>query len=432
MVFYAGQTTLKTTFANAAARVPGAGLGSGSKQTKVSTIKNLNDPNAPQLTDRDEYVSSAEYAFVMDYIKNHSDEGFTDVDLTNYYVQNVGVNPEPYVTETMNGSETIYPGEHMVSLYFNSSSVIDYSNGKGPRLLIQGLPLNGSAGPQYKENISDNNFSLKTEHYRYFYIEYEGKTALYLGYDFAAFKSAQGLDLPGDGIYNDWVLKITPYTAPVVEDPDVDEDPVPNNEGPAPTQIVGKGEVEVNLSVNAAKVEGDYIASKLSIHVRDTSDVEVFLPVRAEFYCDTDDMNIVLSHRLEQVAYNTARTNSMSMEIAGQTVTLTVTYEADGIRVTTSGINATVLKYLRETYGDGLTFEVWNYYHSNLITRDVLQESLNLSTVEFLDGRVGKYINAFGKVDEAPNPLDCTVFPINPGYALSGDTNEYHKIYLPE
>src|SRR3712207_8051794 len=45
-------------------------------------------------------------------------------------------------------------------------------------------------------------------------------------------------------------------------------------------------------------------------------------------------------------------------------------------RVKTQGINETVLKELREKYGDGITFEVWNYFKSEAITREQLQPML--------------------------------------------------------
>ncbi len=156
--------------------------------------------------------------------------------------------------------------------------------------------------------------------------------------------------------------------------------------------------------MNDEKTEDDYIATKLSIHVRSITDVEVFIPAPAEYYCDADDMYIVLSHKDEAYQYGD-NSNVTTYEINGNPVTLTVKYEADGIRVTTDGINESVINYLKETYGDGITFEVWNYYNSSItdeagnvtdVTRDQLQALLNNSTVTFLDADPSQYINAYG------------------------------------
>ena len=181
--------------------------------------------------------------------------------------------------------------------------------------------------------------------------------------------------------------------------PDPDD---PYNNPEKPEYYENKAHVEVNLSVNDEKETGDYIATKLSIHVRDTTDVEVFIPVGADYYCEADDMYIVELH--DSVYVYNELTEQTQIEVAGQTVTLTVTFENGGIRVTTDGINADVLKYCRENFGDGITFEVWNYYKDNT-TRDDLKPSLDASTITFLDKEPDYYINAFAKLREYTEPI---------------------------
>ena len=71
----------------------------------------------------------------------------------------------------------------------------------------------------------------------------------------------------------------------------------------------------------------------------------------------------------------------------------------------TQGVNKAVLKALREQYGDGITFEVWNYFKSEIaipgtenteaFTREKLQPMLDKSTVSFTEAP-GRYVNAFG------------------------------------
>lgn len=198
---------------------------------------------------------------------------------------------------------------------------------------------------------------------------------------------------------------------PVIDEEPTDPDPVDPVDPQEDPVVETTDEVEVNLSLNADKsgeANGDYISTKLSIHVRSLTGVEVFIPAPAEYYCQADDMYIVLSHKDDNYVYgdNSIQT---SYDVNGNTVTLTVSYEADGIRIKTDGINESVINYLKETYGDGITFEVWNYYNSIIkdaagndvtVTRDDLQVLLNQSTVSFLDADPGRYVNAYGAVSD--------------------------------
>lgn len=83
-------------------------------------------------------------------------------------------------------------------------------------------------------------------------------------------------------------------------------------------------------------------------------------------------------------------------------VTATVEFEAGSIRVKTSGINADVLKYLRQTHGDGITFEMWNYFNENA-TRAALKPTLDASTVSFTTPT--PYYIAFALLNEGKNPV---------------------------
>lgn len=172
-----------------------------------------------------------------------------------------------------------------------------------------------------------------------------------------------------------------------------------------PIYYEDKGHVEVNLSVNDKKDKDDYIWSKLSIHVRDTTDVEIFIPVGAEYYCEADDFYIVQKHDKEDAYVYTDNTEKVEMEIAGQKVTLTIKHEQNGMRITTDGINSAVLKECRKTYGDGITFEVYSYYNEKITSREMLKTMLDQTTIKFLDEEPDYYINAFGKVREYTAPI---------------------------
>lgn len=207
--------------------------------------------------------------------------------------------------------------------------------------------------------------------------------------------------------------------------PDPTPDPIPTPDpDPTPSIVAGNGSVEVNFSIYERQYEAN--ETKLSIHVRDTTDVTVVIPTSADYYCAADDMLIVQKHDIAQM-YNT--TSSVDMNINGNIVTLTTTYSKDNITITTKGINADVLKYLRKTYEDGITFEINSYFATKridgdgnevAITRDELQQILNRTTIAF-EKTPAFYLNAFGVLGDtgSVNPLDCNVTPAVP--SLFGD-----------
>lgn len=217
------------------------------------------------------------------------------------------------------------------------------------------------------------------------------------------------------------VEPVDPAPNPVDPKPEL---PLPD---PAPEVVAGNGSVEVNFSINERQYESN--DTKLSIHVRDTTDVTLFIPTPADYYCPVDQMLIVQKYD-EAMTYSS--TSSVDLNINGNNVRLTTTYTATGITISTSGINADVLKYLRNTYGDGLTFEINSYFNTKrvdangntvAITREELQDMLNRTTISFV--KTPKfYLNAFGvlKDTQTVNPYDCFVTPANT--ALFGERKE--------
>lgn len=203
-----------------------------------------------------------------------------------------------------------------------------------------------------------------------------------------------------DGIFND-----DPET------PDVPDVTVPgHNHG---------SEVEVNL--HGVERNGGYLESHLSLHLRHAGDVEVFIPVPTAYTCEADDLDIVMKHEANHMTHNASFTlkDSASSPYGELTVSITVAYEDDGIRITTHGVTEEVIAWCREKCdGDGITFEIWNYYNDpeklgeNLgISYDDLLYLLNKATIRFLGDELPEtYINSFGKdADVSEYGRDCTV-----------------------
>lgn len=280
-------------------------------------------------------------------------------------------------------------------------------------------------------------------HFEYIIIEIDGN--YYVCFDFYATHpkgqdANKNMDVERDWIFNDWIVKISPaYHVGETPDPTPGEDPDPtpgvdpDPETPeTPVEVKHDNEVEINLhgvEKGEDPLNPEYYESHLSIHVRHATDVEVFIPIPANLYCPEDDMYIFETHLNGNGAYGGSQTEyTVTYPVAEYTVTLTVKLEEEGIRVTTDGINQDVIDYLFEKNGDGITFEVWNYFGDSGIDQygvehnhgaidiETLINHLNKSTVKFLDSEPDYYINAFhyeydgeGNKGEGINPHDCKV-----------------------
>lgn len=360
-----------------------------------------------------EAVTTEEKDKVMAYLAAHPNEGSTEFNHYNYFIQYVGGSYTTYTSEQYpelkdnNGaSHSVTGTNHMDYIQFVNQNgetlhINDYNSGYGPRALVLNLKITGA---NYHDSWGDKD-QIKTDKYRFYTIDGN----LYLCFDYATAKNS-GENFAGDGVYNDYVIKITPAcdepTTPPSPDPETPDPTDPDPEDPeTPVVTVNNGHVEVNL---AAKDYKDYEASKLSVHVRDTVNFKVFIPVPDQYYCAEDDMYIVEKH-YDNMTYNNLST-TMEREIAGQKVTLSITYAAEGIYIESAGINSKVLEYCRNVYGDGLTFEVNNYYNA-AITRANLIQALNQSTITFTDRKPKAYINTIieDNKDAIGNLLDCVV-----------------------
>lgn len=202
--------------------------------------------------------------------------------------------------------------------------------------------------------------------------------------------------------------------APAPETPETPETPE------AGTSHNHNNEVEVNL--HGVERNGGYLESHLSIHVRYAGDVEVFIPVPIQYTCDADDMDIVMKHEANHMSHTKEWTlkDSETSQYGPLKVSVTVTYEDGGIRITTHGITEDVIAWCGEKFdGDGITFEIWNYYNdpdkvaelpNGGISLEELQYLLNQATVKFLGANLpDAYINAFAEDNGTRNSNDCKV-----------------------
>lgn len=396
----------------------------------------------------------------------------------NYYVQQIYKGESSYRAKDNNGgdsNEYVIGSDKMNHLQANNGGSYEHINNfnYGNNTNIPGkcgcgkvhsgttLMINMSL-----DNIEPNNQFGFDESWgtqpkffnNYIIVEYEGY--YYVGFDYEAHKqrdthnSGEAMQIDRDWNFTDWIVRIIPAypkgTTPGQpgdsEDNDKPGDSEDNDQpgnGGSETINWHENEVEVNFSINDTHDHYDIedLVSKLSIHVRYPNDVTVTIPVPTSHVVEADDLAIVLSHKTPDESYG--KSHTATYNINGNDVKLKVTYFQDEddatttyIMVTTTGINEDVINYLMEKNGDGINFEIYNYYHwnekdsdgnwvrkpGNVQISELQTSHLNNATITFHDKNYPDYyINAFGceynddgeKIEDLKKVNDCTVSIVN-------------------
>ncbi len=108
------------------------------------------------------------------------------------------------------------------------------------------------------------------------------------------------------------------------------------------------GEVEVDIH---QQTHDSWDEIKTAIHIRDTVDVTVRIPIPEQYLAEQDDFRIRV-----WTAYYTVGNSSYP-------ITITAIHETEDLIINVSGVTAELLnKAKEETNGDGITVEVCSYY----------------------------------------------------------------------
>lgn len=407
---------------------------------KTDNFYYLYKNNAPSTSDRGEAVSTQEYNYVMKYLADHPNEGNTECNLRNYFIQNVGSSYATYDLQFIDGSGSVHHtqqatgGNQMDYLVINGFHMGDYNASYGPRALVINNPLQPEISYRDSWGTQDN---IKTNKYRFYYIPNEDGNgySLYLCFDYAVKKYDNGqLDFQGDGVYNDWVIKIVPAdgseivpptntnpdTPEIPETPDTPTDPdngddegddngddnvdetpstpetpntptTPNN--PNATNRHGN-EVEVNYAIldSHSQYSVADLVTKLSIHVRKATDVVINIPIPSKYLVESDDLYIfdehyngvyggatnLLENQSTSVSYtiynsdhSVAGVVTLYVDFMGGDSSLGAAFSQGYIRVRTEGIDRNVIDACWNTNQDGINFEVYNYFQTeNVVWND--------------------------------------------------------------
>lgn len=443
---------------------------SGSENFGGSTGTRAAEAAAPAAVTQSEVAAAKAYFNSMDM--NHVQLGGKEISIDdlagwkNYYVQEVASG------NRLSGDLAIFVGTNDDEIV--NIAIWDLDPAEVVKLLNTDEYLTNSArvnvDPSSSPLVTDHpikDFSFDTNGYTYSGqkvtgVRSSGNKGIFPNYllaeldgeEGAAYVAFYGYTDQNNGFWNR-IIKITKVDLPddpVVEEP-AEDDAVESEE------ILHNNEVEVNLSVMDSHryYNDEELITKLSIHVRTATDVTVRIPVPVEILVPKDDLDIAIRH--PELVYG--ENHKASFEINGNTVELNVRFtdatDCAGvgygyyIEVSTKGINQDVIDYCMQANGDGVNFEVFNYFtwnttdaDGNVITvtptaeqiEDLRENWLNKSSVEFgftdLNNQWNAYyqmrdypyyyINAFG--NQAGREKDCVV------KVISNQSDAYENYYV--
>lgn len=290
-----------------------------------------------------------EKAAVLEYIKNNPDANVAWPGYTYFYIQDVAGAHNKYSYVDRNGAE------HNDIDGTNRMELLQIKELDGNWIHVNnfnwGQCVNAAT---YNAALMTNGFQAATTLNEYSSSSIDGwriyffNGAYYLGLDFSM-KKDDG-EIPADGIYDDWVVKIIPGAGegdPDPEDPAVD----PND----PTKRIPEVEFDVHQQKHSTWKE-----IKTSIHLRDTVNTRIFIPIPQEYQAAADDFDIRNGADYFYIE-NVAETKFMVAGIE-YSVDIQINHTATGIEILIGGAELSeALKAARGVYDDGLTFEIHSY-----------------------------------------------------------------------
>lgn len=302
-----------------------------------------------------DYPTEAEVAKVMEQIGNNTatvasfPEGCTE-----YIIQHVGGAHKKYSYVDYNGAKHDNIDGTSSQEFFRVQEldgtwqhVLNFNAGKCDNAATHNAALmdNGFMGAKTLNEYA----SSTIEAWRIFLIDGH----YYLGIDFSA-KKDDG-EIQADGVFDDWVVKIIPLNGK--KDPIKPVDP--------DTTIYGTPHVEFDIH---QQTHTDWKEIKTSIHLRDTVDFTVLLPIPEVYQAESDDFDLRLGEKYEYLAH------SITLVDKTYKINFTVVHKAAGIEIFVQGNTpecAEALRVARALYQDGLTFEVHTYVKNEATDEEV-------------------------------------------------------------
>lgn len=177
-------------------------------------------------------LSEAERTYVMNWFKTHGKNDGTTFDFNDYFVQNVGYSDNSYSVTNSNGiTMSISSKGHMDQIFANlidgsTDHIYNFNTGSGDIMLMVNSETKYGFG--YNESFGTDDNTVKGNYLLAVIDVPNVGVGYYVGLDYQAKKSGEGIDLQADGVYDDRVLKIVPAQIKadvrvIAEDLSVDE-----------------------------------------------------------------------------------------------------------------------------------------------------------------------------------------------------------------
>lgn len=162
---------------------------------------------------------------------------------------------------------------------------------------------------------------------------------------------------------------------------------------------------------------GDYRAAKVSVFMYTPTDLTLFMPIEATYFCYNGKTQLEAIAKSDYSALSTSAQgrNKLSKltKIYGEaaltynvddnsSVVATVSFGmkedgTEGIELSIVGVNQDVLSELKRIYNEGLTVEVWVYF-KNTISRSSMRNHFNEGATVTFSNKPAIYGNVFTKV----------------------------------
>lgn len=153
---------------------------------------------------------------------------------------------------------------------------------------------------------------------------------------------------------------------------DIIKDEYPEDEFEDKTEPKGNGSIEVDIHGQEHK---DWNEIKTSLHLRDTVDVKIIIPIPYDYQAELDDFAIRVDKQYEYIV----KTIKVGAEYFN--VEFEILHESDRIEIFVKGSDCKeALRLARECYDDGLTFEVHSYVKPE-VTEEQIWEWVKASKI---------------------------------------------------
>lgn len=360
---------------------------------------------------------------VYEYFAAHSKDlqGQTSVNYTNFFVQHVWRGTDPYGLEDMNHAQhTVTGGNQMDQLWAgNDDHVNNFNACSGSIMCMENSSTSDFSYNDSYGNCGKESGNNSTRHNKYIILNVPGY-GTYLGFDYETYKGS-GERHEGDGVYTDWIIKICQAVAPGSGSSSPDESDhnsgsiVPDEDGKI---VVGNGSVEFDIHQQEHQ---DWNEIKTSIHIRDTVNCRVLIPIPQDLQAEPDDFAIRLADKYEYIC------KKIEIDNHEYTVNFSVGHIKEGIEITVGTAGCpNAMKAAREVFGDGLTFEVHTYVKPTVTTAEVWallrqtkcpQTSLSLWAQDapfFQSSDKDVVTHTYGQVSSAYYPSEIIKFDVSP------------------